>query len=245
MKVRDGFVSNSSSSSFLIIEKNKSMDLERFKAFKGYDIFVNDLKNAKMFDQKVKKFISKKIEIYFYHFYQKIEGGNDQNVFDLGFELAKIFDDVKIDVFGDNSPFNKIYDTFNEYKSEFWKKLEEASVDLFNFVKPLTYATNIDIDEIVRLECDDQNSADMKLWTESLKEYHDKCGKFYFSDEFKKIVDDTVNDLFAKMISENVSLKVLTYADDTPEGSMMEHNFMPFVMNDPEEKINIISNCNH
>ena len=245
MKVRNGFVSNSSSSSFLIIEKNENMDLERFKAFKGYDIFVNDLKNAKVFDQKVKKFISRKIENYFYWFYQKIEGGNDEDVFELGFETASIFDKVNIDIFGDFSPFNKIYDTFNKYKDEFWKKLEENSIDLFNFVKPLTCAKNIDVDEIIMLECDDPNSEEMKFWKDSLKEYHDKCGKFFFGEEFKKIIDDVVDDFIDKMKDKNISLKVLIYSDDTPEGSMMEHNFMPFIMNDPEEKITIISNSNH
>lgn len=78
MKVRNGYVSNSSSSSFLVIYKDES-DFDKFKSFNGFDEFISDLASS---DKKeVFSFLNTEAQSVLYDFYdafiKEMEGYNN------------------------------------------------------------------------------------------------------------------------------------------------------------------------
>ena len=113
MKIRMGFVSNSSSSSFLVAYKNFE-DFFRFSLFNGFKIFIEDMKKTKDFDKNVKEFIVRKLEDYFYCHYYNIS--SSEKIYEKMDEIFGIYDLTDINFIDENGPFEKIFEKFNNLK---------------------------------------------------------------------------------------------------------------------------------
>lgn len=232
MKIRMGFVSNSSSSSFLIAYKNFE-DFARFELFEGYKIFIEDMKKVFDFDKNVKEFIVRKLEDYFYYHYHNISSSED--IYEKMNEICDIFDFTNISFISEDGPFECIFKKFNDLKKDFWNSIEKNQPELFEFVEPIRHG-KINVEEMVLYYADDD---ERKFWFDAVNDYHKKCGEFYYSDEFKNIIEDVVDKLIEEFKKSGVKLKFIRYEDDTNEGALMENEFMPFVAHDPEDKIKV------
>lgn len=238
MKIRMGFVSNSSSSSFLVAYKNFE-DFVRFSLFNGFEIFIEDMKKTKDFDKNVKKFIVKKLDDYFcYHYY---DISSSEEIYEKMDEICGIFDFTNISFIDENGPFEKIFEKFNNLKKEFWNFIEKNNSKLFEFIEPIRYS-QIDVEEIVLRYADDD---ERMFWVCAVNDYHKKCEEFYYSDEFKKSIENVTDKLIEEFKKSGVKLKFLRYEDDTHDGYMMENEFMPFMAKDPENKVRVFQIYEH
>lgn len=117
MKIRNSFVSNSSSSSFVVIYKSDN-DFIKFDKFKGYQEFINDLNNSDIKDAEASIFghLSRFYYNTYFKFtheeYYKIDSRMSFNFDWLDF----LFEESKVD---DKEWWNIIQET-NLKGSEFW-----------------------------------------------------------------------------------------------------------------------------
>lgn len=237
MKVRQGFVSNSSSSSFLVAYKDMK-DFDRFSSFEGFDIFKKDMEAAKEYDA-VKEFMAFKLHGYFYYlFYDWSNSSESREEFDV---LWDIFHLASSDFFSVNSLLRKIDDTFCSLREAFWADLEKNEPELYRLVKPLSFS-EIDLDDYVRRV---GSSEEKEKWRAAMREYHKKFGEYYRGEFFEQDIERTVEVLLEDYKKSSIELKVLNYEDHSEEGSYMEHSFMPFLTGDPEGKVSVFTNNEH
>lgn len=231
MKIRQGFVSNSSSSSFLIAYKD-TKDFDRFSSFKGFDIFKKDMEAAEEFDEEaVKAFLVSKLKTYFYSLYTTWDefGEEKENLN----ELLDISDNVDARDF--LCSLSAARGKFGAFENDFWKDLEESQPELYAFVAPLML-TSVDLDDyVIRMASEEHK----KTWLEVVLKYRARCREYYYGDEFREIVNKAANELIDAYKKSHIKLKVLRYEDHSDEGSYMEHDFMTFLAGDPEEKFNV------
>jgi hypothetical protein len=122
MKIRNSFVSNSSSSSFVVIYKSDN-DFIKFDRFKGYQEFINDLNNSNIKDAEVA--ISEHLKEFYYNTYFKFTHeeyykNDSRMVFNFDW-LDFLFEESKVD---DKEWWNIIQET-NLKGSEFWMANKE------------------------------------------------------------------------------------------------------------------------
>jgi len=122
MKIRNGFVSNSSSSSFVVIYKSDN-DFIKFDKFKGYQEFINDLNNSNVKDAEVA--ISEHLKGFYYNTYSKFtyeEYYKIDNQMSFNFDwLDFLFEESKVD----DKEWRNIIQETNLKGSEFWKANKE------------------------------------------------------------------------------------------------------------------------
>lgn len=161
MKIRNGFVSNSSSSSFLVISFNKIYDFFKFKDFKGHDIFMKDIENDT--DEESKGFIYSFLIDYYYDEYSKfmkkdmpgginidnidyirylfdISGADDKDYWNIISKVNKNGMEFWVknhDNFGTNKNQDEIRDYQNSYyeDEESKRKIEETANKIFDGMK--------------------------------------------------------------------------------------------------------------
>ena len=237
MKIRQGFVSNSSSSSFLIAYRDMK-DFDRFSSFKGFDIFKKDMEEAEEYDA-VKEFLAFKLDTYFHYlFYDWSSSSESREEFDV---LWDIFHLASSDFFSANSLLRKIDDTFCSLRKAFWADLEKNEPELYKLVKPL-YFSEIDLDDYVRRA---GSSEEKEKWHAAMREYYKKFDEYYSGEDFKQDIERIVEVLLEDYKKSSIKLKVLNYQDHSEEGSYMDHVFMPFLAGDPEGKISVFTNSEH
>lgn len=134
MKVRTGFVSNSSSSSFLIVCKDFS-EFDKFKCFIDYDVFKEDYNDSSEEDAKI--WIETEFKDYFYNLVYAAKHKNDymrsfyldrhddNNIVDLLFTENKYYDQS-------NALFTSYMNKINGYIRD--DKVEEAEAFVRNDV---------------------------------------------------------------------------------------------------------------
>jgi hypothetical protein len=95
MKIRNGYVSNSSSSSFLVIY-DKESDFIKFKDFNGYDTFINDLKKFKEYGER---FIENYLHNYWYNIHNQYmyEDLDITKFFDKQENIELLIETAKVD----------------------------------------------------------------------------------------------------------------------------------------------------
>lgn len=243
MKIRQGFVSNSSSSSFLVAYKDMK-DFDRFSSFEGFDIFKKDMEAAEEYDavevfDAVKEFMIFKLDNYFYDlFYDWSNSSESREEFDV---LWDIFHLASSDFFSANSLLRKIDDTFCNLREAFWADLEKNEPELYKLVKPLSFS-EIDLDDYVRRV---GSSEEKEKWHAAMREYHKKFGEYYNGEVFEQGLERIVEVLLEDYKKSSIKLKVLNYDDHSEEGAYMEHSFMPFLTGDPEGKVSVFTNSEH
>ena len=117
MKVRNGYVSNSSSSSFLVIYENENI-FNKFKEFNGYTQFINDIKEEKK--EEAIFFIQNFLQHYWYLIHNQYLKKDISMIGDLetNMYINFLFEESKID----DKEFWKIIQETNKRGYEFWEK---------------------------------------------------------------------------------------------------------------------------
>jgi len=206
MKIRTGYVSNSSSSSFLVVCKDSSV-FDKFRDFNGYSNFIRDFNEKENVNNHpedlIADFIMNEMYSHFEIFVSRAKG--------------KYLDDefMKIIQWYDLCQF------FSYQEPELRKCRDEISVLGEKFVKKMKNNPKFD-------------------W---LDKNYNKFHAQYLE------IEDRAHDIAKKFLeSDNVKgwiIKSLVYADETAEGSFMEHQFMPFMMSCPERDMLVLCENNH
>ena len=120
MKIRNGYVSNSSSSSFLVISFNKINDFIKFKEFDGYNTFMKDIE--KDTEEESKVFICSILTNHYFHEHMKFLKKNTPDINLTMFDyLYYLFEQSGVD---DTDYWNIISET-NKIGADFWLKNRE------------------------------------------------------------------------------------------------------------------------
>lgn len=224
MKIRTNYVSNSSSSSFLIIYKDIS-DFSKFEPFKGYERFCNDLNNS-----NYEKGLEHLKSIIFESLYDEYDSRTQfkkiycsNNVYHI-----MIMADMKLDEYQ-----NLVY-KIEELADDFYEKIIDKYPGLIHEIQ---YYENYH----------------MMPGKEEEKKFIEKCQDefqeaFYdetFYGELEKSSNELAEKIMEKLKEKNYEVRSISYEDHTEEGSMMETGFMPFIAKNHERNYEIITTYEH
>lgn len=260
MKIRTGFVSNSSSSSFLIFYKNddsKYHGFGRFSNFKGFDRFLNDFNKVKEFDEDTIEFLCQEIHEYFYELSKSpIFTSLDEKIeFNLMFRLLDI---SKIKIWEDDNSKGKYYSSgkfseltheFSKKKDIFWRELKEKDPNIFNLASNIRYycSENFDFDSVIQSIISDNKSA-KDNWNSCIEKYKKEVDDMIWNKKFELKIKKIVKEIYETFKDDGYSIKCLRYGNEinsNEDETYMEWSFMPFLVNDPEKRFIVIPKSEH
>lgn len=203
MKIRSNYVSNSSSSSFLIVYENENF-FNKFKEFNGYTQFINDIKkeNKEEAIGFIQNFLCKYWSFTHRQYLKKdisMIGNLETNMY-----INFLFEESKVD----DKEFWEIIQETNKIGFEFWDK----NKDNLNWKNP-----------------------EYKAYEES----------YYKNKNVEYKIDDIGKQIYDGLIKNNNFIKFVRYKDDTDEGAYMEQRFMPFLSNNPDGGLVILTQNEH
>ena len=224
MKIRNGFVSNSSSSSFLIIYKSLK-DFCKFEMFECFETFYNDLKNA---DPSIAfNHIRAIIDGALYRLYDRLENfmflNTENDVWDL-LEMSRVpYEEYR-------NLEEKILNLGHQYQENVFKKYPDIRDICFNAEG--NYYCFIDKEQ-------------MNFIQECEKKYRDT----YYDEAFQKELDEGIENLTMKiqdaLTEKGYQIRSIRYEDHDDKGYIMEQGFMPFLKRNPERKYEIFTTNEH
>ena len=233
MKIRSGYVSNSSSSSFLIIYNDMS-DFIKFSQFEGYEIFVNDALKAEFDEDKTLR------KTIFSHVATMVRDDLYTFMNSILYKTSEWFD----------SYTNDTYDFVNDsnFESEHSKLLDIARKNVDELIKALIKRFGKrKINKILEsrgkeiYEFFKDNPQDFSDFSDLTRIYFDKLYESEFSDAVNKFTEEIIDEY--KKLGKKIIL--LRYYDEQKSGSYMEHSFMPFLAKNPEGKYKIYITNEH
>lgn len=197
MKIRNGYVSNSSSSSFVIAFKKNNCDsvFNKFSNWKGYDRFIKDYSLAKNDKGRMEHFLQIDVQKVCYFIAEYLLAGK---------------------------------------KFEDWETIKENT--FCGKYLELHYGISDDVEKIVNKH--------------TIKEEHyshlDKDGY----KKLRELIEKTHSEVMKIVKKTYKSFTVLEYSDNNSLfDAYMEHDFMPFMLNNPmsinDENHNLMTISNH
>lgn len=228
MKIRSSYVSNSSSSSFLIIYK-KPEDFSKFSQFEEFGTFYHDLNEA------------------------PIESGLKHLKVVILNSLYNVFECMKNFQLDISSATNDIFDIFRlaemDYKEfaeieipvialidEYRKKIAEKNPGLLNILYELegNYMNSPFISE-----------EQIKFILNCEQEANNKFHSEEFWNQLKESAENLAKKIYNIFEKKGYKLRSIRYEDDTNIGCFMETGFMPFISMNPEREYEIITTNEH
>lgn len=221
MKVRTSYVSNSSSSSFLILYKDLK-DFDQLKAVKGYETFIGDLQ-----DPDSKELCVSEIERL------------------LSAAIYEVEDNCP--VFKDYYPFSE-YDTIEDLMKIAEVPVEKLDKLLGRYREcAKAFVTKLAghglLDPVLRAK------SAFALEPDDYKKYHEL--KAEFSKSFQELrwkdrkTKRLADEIYNKLQEKGFEVHRLEYEDHTEDGWYMEKGFMPFAARNPDCQYVIITTNNH
>ena len=123
MKIRSGYVSNSSSSSFLICfnDENEFSKFDKFNKFNMYKNFMIDFKNKTFYnDESSIELIESILFEYLYSIGDNVSFEADYVDYQQYYDILDFIDYTIC-----SEDWTKLKEEIDNYKKEFWKKLKE------------------------------------------------------------------------------------------------------------------------
>jgi len=225
MKTRTSFVSNSSSSSFLVLAHGKD-DFRCFDRFKGYECFISDYERKVKSDNPldaVMSFLKRIIREEIHDTEYKIE----QDLLHPGSNYS-----------GWSCTLADVVDRCEEFHGipepkELYAKLVEANNRLYDYREKVWK----------ELDSPENRERQFKYNDREITELNEMA-----ENETKAICEDPLLKEYAEQIVGALPQScLLEYEDAYDSGSYMEHHFMPFMSQNPETDsgFSIFSVSNH
>lgn len=220
MKLRTSYVSNSSSSSFLILYRDLK-DFDQLKAIKGYETFMKDLQ-----DPKSKELCIAEIERFILDVVFEVEDNcpvfREPYPFESYDTVETLMETAKVPV----EKLDKLLHKYRELAKEYMGELLRAG--LLNKIERCSLAS---------MEREEHNK-----YCELRAKFIKTCTNLRWSDKEIKILAD---EIYKGLQEQGFEAHRLEYEDRTDEGWYMEKGFMPFIAKNPDCQYGIFINNNH
>ena len=220
MKIRTSYVSNSSSSSFLILYKDLK-DFDQLKAIKGYETFMKDLQ-----DHKSKELCIAEIERFILNVVFEVEDNcpvfKEPYPFESYDVVEMLMETAKVPV----KKLDKLLLKYRELAEDYMGELLQVGL----------------LDKIERCSLVGLEKEEYDKYSEHRAKFIKTFTNLRWSDkEIKTLADE----IYKGFQEQGFEVHRLEYEDHTDEGWYMEKRFMPFIAKNPDCQYGIFLHNNH
>lgn len=226
MKIRSSFVSNSSSSSFLIVFQN-IFDFYDFKTFKSFDFFEQDLRNAT--EESGLNLLKDAIFECYLDEYERFSSGESYTDKLVTYEISNLFKLAKLSDKEFTESIEKVKTLKEKYTDMIRKKYPKMMGNIFISKAPRALLTSEESD----------------FYESVLEEFNKEFNSDEFYNELEKDSDKIANDLKDALKKEGYEVKAICKneafeSDEERERNTKEYNFITFIKTNPERNYQII-----